>query len=88
MTEPHNHSPDEAIKRISSFEEMFNKYGVKVNWSGHKAALKGPVSGSVDVTSRDVTVVVTLGMMARAAGVKGDKLAASIRKRLRAALDE
>ena len=87
VTEPHNLSPDEAIAKISTFEEMFNKYGVSVKWSGHKATLSGPVSGNVAVSGSDVTVVVVLGMMARAAGVKPDKLEASIRKRLRAAFD-
>ncbi len=88
VTESHSLQPAEAIEKIKSFEEMIKKYGVKANWKGNAAKLKGTgVSGSIDVTNRDVTVVVKLGMLARAAGVKPDKLENSIRKRLRAAFD-
>ncbi|MCA9688731.1 MAG: polyhydroxyalkanoic acid system family protein [Myxococcales bacterium] len=88
VTESHSLSPAEAKSRITSFEEMIKKYGVKVDWSGNQAKLKGTgVKGSIDVTGRDATVVVELGMLARAAGVKADKLESSIRKRLRAAFD-
>jgi len=89
VTESHSLQPADAIGKIQSFEEMLKKYGVKANWKGNSAKLKGTgVSGSIDVTGRDVTVVVKLGMLARAAGVKPDKLENSIRKRLRAAFDE
>ncbi len=88
VTESHNLSPEEAISKIASFEEMLSKYGVKANWSGTKAALKGMgVTGSIDVTSSAATVIVKLGMMARAAGVDPNKLEASIRKRLKAAFN-
>lgn len=88
VTEAHSLKPDEAIKRIASFEEMMAKYGVKSKWAGQSAELKGPgVSGTIDVTSKDATVVVKLGLMAKALGIDTGKLENSIRKRLRAAFD-
>lgn len=88
VTESHSLTTDEAKKRVNSFEEMITKYGVKVNWKGNSAKLSGPgVKGSIDVTSSNATVVVKLGMLARAAGVKADKLEGSIRKRLRTAFE-
>ena len=86
VTEAHGTDADKAIQLIESFEEMMKKYGVKVNWSGHQAEIKGlGVSGQILVDSTDVTVSLKLGMMARAAGVDGQRLEASIRKRLVAA---
>ena len=89
VTQAHTLSPDEAITRIGSFEEMMAKYGVKAKWKGHSAQLKGTgVSGSIDVTGSNVTVLVKLGMMARAVGVDPVRLEGSIRKRLTAAFEE
>ena len=80
-------SPAEAQQRMQSFEEMLTKYGVKSKWSGNHADLKGVgVSGSIDVSDKDVTVVVKLGMLAKAAGVDADRLGKSIDKRLSSAL--
>jgi putative polyhydroxyalkanoate system protein len=88
VTETHQLAPEEAIRRIASFEEMMSKYGVKSKWSGRSAELKGPgVSGTIDVTPKDATVVVKLGLMAKALGIDTGKLENSIRKRLRAAFD-
>ncbi len=89
VTEPHNLSPADAIKRIAGFEEMMSKYGVKAKWTGNSAELKGPpgVGGTIDVTSKDATVVVKLGLIAKALGIDSAKLEGSIRKRLRAAFD-
>ena len=89
VTQPHNVSADEARRRIGAFEEMMGKYGVKANWSGSKAKLKGlGVSGGIDIAATAVTVTVKLGMMAKAAGVNPDKLRASITKRLKAAFED
>ena len=80
---PHSLSKDEAKGKIASFEEMLKKYGVKADWKGHAAKLKGlGVSGSINVTDSDVAIVVKLGMMAKAAGVDPVRLKASIEKRL------
>jgi putative polyhydroxyalkanoate system protein len=88
VVEPHNTNPADAIARVAGFEEMLSKYAVKAKWSGHTAELKGPgVKGSIGVDDTNVTVDVQLGMIAKAAGIKTDKLEASIRKRLRAAFD-
>lgn len=86
VVEAHNTTPEDAIKKIGDFEEMMRKYGVKSAWKGQHADLKGTgVSGSIDVTGTAVTVVVKLGMMAKAMGVDPGKLEGSIRKRLKAA---
>ena len=88
VKESHNLPADEAKARLSSFEEEIAKYGMKAHWSGHNAELKGTgASGSVAVTTSDVTITVKLGMVAKLAGVKPDKLEASLQKRLKAALE-
>lgn len=88
VTEPHDTTPADARSRISDFEDMMSKYGVKAKWKGNSAKLKGTgVSGSIDVTDDDVTVVVKLGMLAKAAGIDPQKLENSIRKRLKAAFE-
>ena len=88
VTESHSIGADEAVKRMASFEEMVSKFGVKIDWSGHHAKVKGlGVSGSIKVTDTDATVVFKLGMMARAAGVDPGRLEGSIRKRLKAAFE-
>ncbi|MEE2756659.1 MAG: polyhydroxyalkanoic acid system family protein [Myxococcota bacterium] len=88
ITESHTLGTETAKSRVSVFEEMLGKFGVKLSWSGHKATFKGiGVSGSMSVTDNDVTVEIKLGMMARAAGVDGDRLKGSISRRLREAFD-
>ena len=87
VTESHSLAPDEAVSRLKDFEDMMNKYGVKANWKGTSAELKGTgVKGSIDVTGSSVTIVVKLGMLAKAAGVDADRLKGSIEKRVKAAL--
>ena len=87
VNETHSLDQDTAKSKVSVFEEMVSKFGVKVIWSGYTAEVKGMgISGGIDVTSSDVTVTLKLGMMAKAAGVKADKLEGSIRKRLLDAL--
>lgn len=87
VTESHELPTDEAIQRVKSFEDMLTKYGVKANWKGNHADLKGTgVSGSIDVSSSDVTVILKLGMLAKAVGVDPDRLKGSIQKRLVSAL--
>ena len=88
VREPHSLGIDEARRRIGSFEDMLAKYGVKATWKGNRADIKGTgVSGDITVSDADVAVTVKLGMMAKAIGVKPDKLEGSIRKRLREAFD-
>lgn len=83
VTEAHSLPPEQAIERIKSFEEMLTKYGVKALWKGTQAELKGTgVSGSINVTSSAVDVVVKLGFLAKAAGVDAGKLEKSIQRRL------
>ena len=89
IQESHNLSQDAAKDKVSVFEDMVSKYGVKVVWSGYNADIKGMgIGGNIVVTSSDVTVNIKLGMMAKAAGVKAEKLEPSIRKRLVNALTE
>jgi putative polyhydroxyalkanoate system protein len=87
VSKAHSFTPDEAIEKVKSFEDMLKKFGVKAKWKGQRADLKGTgVSGSIDVTASDVTVVVKLGMLAKAAGVDPARLQKSIEKRLDSAL--
>ena len=87
VTESHALSVDDAKKALADFEGDLSKYGMKLDWNGPNATLKGTgASGDVRVTNNDVTVVVKLGMMAKMAGVKPDLLEKSIQKRLRSAL--
>ena len=88
VREPHTLEIDEAKRRVSVFEDMLSKFGVKLNWSGHSASFKGfGVSGSIDVTASDATVMIKLGMMAKAAGVDAKRLEGSVSRRLREAFD-
>ncbi len=88
VNQSHNLSFDEAKAKIADFEDMMSKYGVKANWKGQTAKLKGlGVSGSIDVTDSNVKVLVKLGMMAKAAGVDAKRLKGSIEKRLKAAFE-
>lgn len=88
VSQAHSHGAAEARSRIQPFEDMMAKYGVKCTWKGNNGKLKGTgVSGTIQVTDDSVDVLVKLGMMAKAVGVKADKLEASIKKRLVAALD-
>ena len=87
VREPHQKSIEDVKAGIAAFEEMMGKYMIKVSWSGNKAALKGPVSGSIEIGSDWIEVSIKLGMMAKAMGVDPTRLEGSIRKRLRAGLD-
>ena len=86
VIEAHSKSPDDIKSGLSQFEEMFSKYMVKIEWSGHRASLSGPVSGIIDIRSSELEVKIKLGMMAKMAGIDPQRLEGSIRKRLRAAL--
>ena len=87
VREAHALEPTEAKQRVLSFEDDMKKFGVKASWKGTHADLKGTgVSGSIEVTSSEVTVSLKLGMLARAAGIDAQRLEGSIRKRLKAAL--
>lgn len=89
VSHKHNLTPEEAKSRLGAFEaEVAEKYGMRVEWSGLNAALKGTgVSGDVKVTDHDVTITVKLGLLVRAV-VKPDKLEASLMKRMRAAFGD
>lgn len=87
VTESHALPSDEVKSRLKAFEADISKYGMKLDWQGDRADIKGTgASGDVKVTPSSVTVTVKLGMMAKMAGIKPDKLHASIEKRLKAAL--
>lgn len=88
VTEPHHTTPEDARQKVSGFEDMMRKYGVRADWNGTKAELKGTgVSGSIAIDASNCHVHVKLGMMARAMGVDPVKLEGSIRKRLKAAFE-
>jgi len=85
----HQLSPEAAKQAIDRFgEDLQSKYGMKLSWSGNVATLKGTgASGDVKVEPERVVVTVKLGMLAKAAGIKADRVEASIDKRLTAALN-
>ena len=87
VVESHQKSSVEIKTGLSQFEEMFSKYGVKLSWIGDQATLSGPVSGSINIGSDELTVTIKLGMMAKMVGIDPQRLETSIRKRLRVALD-
>jgi putative polyhydroxyalkanoate system protein len=83
VQEPHNTTEDDAISRVADLEDMMGRYGVKSIWKGSKAELKGTgVKGSIAVDETNVTVELSLGLIAKAAGIDSKRLEASIRKRL------
>ena len=87
VKQAHQLALDQVRDKISSFEDMMGKYGVKAKWKGNHAKLKGTgVSGSIDVSDTEVIVTIKLGMMAKAVGVDPVRLKGSIEKRLGPAL--
>lgn len=89
VDQAHSLSVDAAKEKLGAFAEEIKKYGMTLVWKGHEGELKGTgASGSVKVTTTHVTVVVKLGMLAKAAGVKPDKLHDSLQRRLKAAFGE
>lgn len=88
VTQVHSISIEDAKAKIADFEEMMGKYGVKANWSGQHADLKGTgVKGSIDVSEQDVKIHLKLGMLAKAAGIDPKRLEGSISKRLKSAFE-
>lgn len=86
VVEAHQSDIASAKEKVASFEDMLKKYRVKVVWKGNDAQLKGTgVKGGIQLDDTNVTVDVKLGMVARAAGIKADRLEQSIRKRLQKA---
>ena len=87
VSAPHALDRDVAKSKVSVFEDMVSKFGVKVIWSDYTAEIKGMgISGDIDVSPSTVSVNIKLGMMAKAAGVNAEKLEGSIKKRLLEAL--
>ena len=87
ITQAHRLTGEDAKSKLGAFESDIAKYGMRLDWKGNRADLKGTgASGAVDVTSSAVSVEVKLGMMAKMAGVKPDLLEKSIQKRLKSAL--
>jgi len=86
VKQDHQLPRDEARACLGSLEEMMGKYGVKLDWDGDNAEIKGfGVSGDVNVLDDCVEVVLKLSMMAKAAGVDPERLEGSITRRLAAA---
>jgi len=89
VSQAHSLSKDDAKNRLDVFEQSLAKYGVKLDWSGFKAAIKGTgVSGGAEVLDDLVSITIKLGFIAKAAGVDAGKLEGSIRKRLTAAFSD
>ena len=88
VEQPHSLEPEDVKARLKPFEEeLGKKYMLSLDWKGLEADLKGAAaSGGIAIQATKVVVTVKLGMMAKMAGVKPDKLEASLQKRLAAAL--
>jgi putative polyhydroxyalkanoate system protein len=83
----HTLKPDEAREALKGFESDMAKYGMKPSWNGNRAQLKGTgASGEIRIETDKIVVEIKLGMLAKAAGIKPDRLKASIEKRLNTAL--
>ena len=86
VRQEHNLEPERAKERVSGFQDMMAKYGVRAIWDGTSAQLKGVgVTGSIEIGDDGVEVSLKLGMMAKAVGVDPVRLKQSIEKRLAAA---
>ncbi len=89
VSQAHSLSKDDAKQRLDVFEQSLAKYGLKLDWSGFQAVIKGTgVSGGAEVLDDLVSITIKLGFLAKAAGVDAGKLEASVRKRLIAAFAE
>ena len=56
VTESHSLPLDEVKTRLGAFEQDIAKYGMKLDWAGNEAKLKGVgASGDVKVTASDGT---------------------------------
>ena len=84
VREAHSLTIAEAKSRVGAFDEFIQKYGARLAWSSDTAAqIKGMgISGDVQIAGDSVTVMIKLGMMAKAVGVDPVKLEGSVRKRL------
>ena len=89
VIEKHALAPEEAKRRVQTFEDQMEKYRLKATWKGGNAELKGTgANGGITITASEVKVEIKLGFLAKAAGIDAARASESIRKRLRAALDE
>jgi len=87
VRESHSLPPAKAIKAVQTWELQMKKYGVKTQWKGQSAEVKGVgLSGSIEVTATEVVVDLKLGTLARMAGIDPVRLESSIRRRLKESL--
>jgi len=87
VEQPHSLSVDEARSALDAFAADIAKFGMKLDWNGPRAGLKGTgASGDVTIEADKVVVNVKLGLLAKAAGVDAGRLQGSIGRRLAAAL--
>ena len=78
---------DQARAAIEKFEGDLKRYGLKTEWNGNVAQLKGTgASGEIRIDQSKVKVEIKLGLLAKAAGIDPTRVQASIEKRLDAAL--
>ncbi|MEW5850058.1 MAG: polyhydroxyalkanoic acid system family protein [Myxococcota bacterium] len=87
ITQDHNLPVPDVISMLKKFETEMGQFGVSLDWNGSKAKVKGTgVSGSVEVVQNAVTLILELGLLAKAAGVDAAKLEPVIKRKLRNAL--
>jgi putative polyhydroxyalkanoate system protein len=88
VRQAHTMNKTDAKLKLLSFEQLLKNYRVSLTWNGFHAAISGVgVSGDVKVEDAAVEVNVSLGFLAKAAGVDPEKLRLSIAKRLKEAYE-
>lgn len=83
----HRLARDQVRNALAPLKEFINKYHMKETWSGDICKLDGPgASGEIRIEEQKVVVEIKLGMLAKAAGVKPERVEQSVSKRLDEAL--
>ena len=89
IVQPHSLARDEARARMAGFETEVARYGVKLVWNGDHAEIKGTgVSGKVAIGDADIRLHLTLGLLAKAAGVDPVRLEGTLTRRLKDAIEQ
>lgn len=79
---------DTVPGRLAAFDALLGKYGVRLEWSGRTAKVRGVpgVGGQIDVKPTEVVVHVALSRMVTMLGLDPKRLEATIRRHLVEAL--
>jgi hypothetical protein len=88
VVESHELPVDDVANRLGGFGDLLGKYGVHLDWRGHRAQVKGVpgVGGHVEIRPAEVEVLVTVSRMVVMLGLDPARLERTIRNRLGEAL--